>query len=122
MLKKRSGPIRVLVVEDSPTARALLVAILSQSSTIQVIGTAQDGEEAIRQVAHLQPDVVTMDIQMPRMNGLEATRRIMKTTPVPIVIVTASFNSRDMDLTFQALQVGALTVIQTLPTKQCAPR
>lgn len=112
MIKQRSGPIRVLVVEDSPTARDLLVAILNQSSAIQVIGTALDGEEAMRQVARLRPDVVTMDIQMPRMNGLEATRRIMKTTPVPIVIVTSSFNSKDMDLTFQAMRVGALTVIK----------
>ncbi len=112
MIKQRSGPIRVLVVEDSPTARDLLVAILNQSSAIQVIGTALDGEEAVRQVARLRPDVVTMDIQMPRMNGLDATRRIMKTTPVPIVIVTSSYNSKDMDLTFQAMRMGALTVIK----------
>lgn len=111
-MKNRTGPIRVMVVEDSPTARDLLVALFSHTSDLQVVGTALDGEEAIRLAARIRPDVITMDIHMPHMDGLEATRKIMKTMPLPIVIVTASLNRSDMDLTFQAMRVGALMMVK----------
>lgn len=111
-MKKRTGPIRVMVVEDSPTARDLLVALFSQTNDLQVVGTALDGEEAIRLAARIRPDVITMDIHMPHMDGLEATRKIMKTMPLPIVIVTASLNRSDMDLTFKAMRVGALMMVK----------
>ncbi len=111
-MKRRSGPIRVMVVEDSPTARNLLVTLFSQSGDIQVVGTALDGAEAVRRAAELRPDVITMDIQMPRLNGLEATRQILQIAPIPIVIVTSSVNHPDMDLTFAAMRAGALSVVK----------
>ena len=111
-MKRRSGPIRVMVVEDSPTARNLLVTLFNQSGDIQVVGTALDGVEAVRRAAELRPDVITMDVQMPRLNGLEATRQILQIAPIPIVIVTASLNHPDMDLTFAAMRAGALSVVK----------
>jgi two-component system, chemotaxis family, protein-glutamate methylesterase/glutaminase len=111
-MRRKSGPIRVMVVEDSPTARNLLVALFNQSGDIQVAGTALDGVEAVRRAAELRPDVITMDIHMPRLNGLEATRQILQIAPIPIVIVTASVNRSDMDLSFEAMRAGALSVVK----------
>ena len=80
--------IKVLIVEDSQVVRDFLTYILSSDPDIQVIGTASNGEEAIQAVRDKRPDVVTMDINMPKMDGFEATRIIMETTPTPIVIVS----------------------------------
>ena len=91
MSERGSRPkIRVLVAEDSPVVRELLVYLLEADPAIQVIATAKNGEEAVEAVKQKKPDVVTMDFHMPRMNGLEATRKIMETVPVPIVIVSGS--------------------------------
>src|SRR5438045_2049053 len=103
--------IRVLVVEDSPTARALLVAVLSSDPEVQIVGEARDGVEAIELTKKLRPDIVTMDIQMPRMNGFEATKEIMITAPTPIVIVTASLLAHDVETSMHALRAGALAVL-----------
>jgi two-component system chemotaxis response regulator CheB len=111
MPKTKLDSIRVVVVDDSPVARELLVSILQSTEDIQVVGVARDGEEAVRLTRRLRPDVVTMDIRMPGMDGLEATRCIMRDVPTPIVIVTASLVRADMDLTFEALRAGALTVV-----------
>lgn len=105
-----SDPIRVLVVDDSPTACDLLTSLFQQAEGMEVVGVGSDGEEGVRLVERLQPDVVTMDVRMPRMDGFEATRRIMQRRPTPIVIVTASMTRSDMDLTFEALYAGALMV------------
>ncbi|MDP3478223.1 MAG: chemotaxis-specific protein-glutamate methyltransferase CheB [Desulfoprunum sp.] len=104
--------IRVLVVEDSPVARELLTHILSSDAGIQVIGTVVNGKEAVEFVMHNKPDLITMDIHMPEMDGFEATRTIMGTNPVPIVIVTGSSNMRELETSFRAIEAGALTVIQ----------
>ena len=82
--------IRVVVVEDSTTARTLLVSLLQSDPEIQVVGEAADGLEGVALTQKLRPDVVTMDIHMPRMNGLAATKEVMITVPTPIVIVTGS--------------------------------
>jgi two-component system chemotaxis response regulator CheB len=110
--KAERDNIHVVVVDDSPTARELLVALLQSTEGIDVVGTAVDGEHSIRMVRQLRPDVVTMDVRMPVMDGLEATRRIMRVQPTPIVIVTNSTTRADMDLTFEALQAGALTIVR----------
>jgi two-component system chemotaxis response regulator CheB len=107
--------IRVLVAEDSPTARALLVAILAGDPEIQVVGEARDGTEAVELTRKLRPDVVTMDVRMPGMDGLEATKEIMITAPTPIVIVTASYLAREVETSMHALRAGALAVLAKPP-------
>lgn len=100
--------IRVLVVEDSPVVREFLVHVLSSDPAIEVIATASNGEEALNAVKEIKPDLITMDIHMPKMNGLEATRRIMETHPTPIVIVSGSSNAREVATTFHAMEAGAV--------------
>ncbi len=107
----QSDPIRVIVIDDSPTARELLVAILQTSEGVQVVGTGTNGEDAVRLTKRMRPNVLLMDISMPRLDGLEATRRIMAEVPTPIVLVTGTFMHTDLDLSFEALSAGALTVI-----------
>jgi two-component system, chemotaxis family, protein-glutamate methylesterase/glutaminase len=106
-----SRRIRAVVVDDSATVRELLVAILHNAGDIEVVGTGSTGKEAVRLVSRLRPDVLTMDIRMPVMDGLEATRWIMREVPTPIVIVTGSLMCDDIDLTMEALRAGALTVV-----------
>jgi two-component system, chemotaxis family, protein-glutamate methylesterase/glutaminase len=111
MRKNPGGPIRVLVVEDSLTARDLLIALFNQCTDIEVIGTALDGVEAVKRAVELKPDVITMDVHMPRLNGLEATRQILRTMPIPIVVVTGSLRNADTDLSFEAMKAGALSIV-----------
>ena len=104
--------IKVLIVEDSATAREYLVHIFSSDPGIKVIGTARDGAEAVKSAERLKPDVITMDIHMPVMDGLEATRKIMETHPVPIVIVSGIWDPKEVETTFRAVEAGALAVVQ----------
>ena len=103
--------IKVLVVEDSSVIRDWLVHILQSDPELEVIGTASNGEYALQAVQHLKPDVITMDILMPKMNGFEATRRIMETHPTPIVIVSGTLDSQEVATTFRAMEAGALAVL-----------
>jgi two-component system chemotaxis response regulator CheB len=104
--------IKVLVVEDSPVVREFLVHILGSDPGIRVVGTAHDGEEALESIARKRPDVVTMDVHMPKMNGLDATRRIMETCPTPIVVVSGSTDPAVVATTFEAMEAGALAVLR----------
>lgn len=103
--------IRVLVVDDSPVARELLIHILESDPGIKVVGTAGDGGEAVAAVREKHPDVVTMDFNMPVMNGCEATRIIMETNPVPVIIVSANLDPREVATNFRAMEAGALAII-----------
>jgi len=103
--------IRVLVVEDSPTVREFLIQILCSDPAIEVVGTAETGEEALEAVERFRPDIITMDIHMPRMNGFDATRRIMETHPTPIVIVSGAADATDTAKAFRAIESGALAVL-----------
>jgi two-component system chemotaxis response regulator CheB len=107
--------IRVLVVDDSPTARALLVEILRSDPEIQVVGEAKDGQEGVELAARLRPSLVTMDVRMPRLDGFAATKEIMIASPTPIVIVTSSFDAREVEIAMQSLQAGALAVLRKPP-------
>ncbi len=103
--------IRVLVVEDSATVREFLLQILRCDPEIEVIGTAETGEEALEAVGRTRPDVITMDVHMPRMNGFDATRRIMESHPTPIVIVSGTADITDTAKAFRAIEAGALAVL-----------
>ncbi|MBI4083564.1 MAG: chemotaxis-specific protein-glutamate methyltransferase CheB [Candidatus Lambdaproteobacteria bacterium] len=105
------GPIRVLVVDDSPTVRALLVEILRGDPGFDVVGEGADGREGCELAARLRPDVITMDIEMPRVNGHEATARIMAEWPTPIVVITGSDSVPERMRTMEALAAGALAVL-----------
>lgn len=103
--------IRVLVVEDSKTVQQLLVASFNADPQIQVVGTAESGEAALDAVRRLSPDIVTMDVNMPGMDGFEATRAIMSACPLPIVIVTGKMDPRDSATLFRFIEAGALMVL-----------
>ncbi len=100
----------VLIVDDSSTLRHLIRAILTTDPELNVVGEARNGEEAIKMVARLNPDVVTMDIQMPTMDGYEAIRRIMSETPVPIVVLTSTESDIRLGATYKGVESGALMV------------
>jgi two-component system, chemotaxis family, protein-glutamate methylesterase/glutaminase len=111
--------LRVLVVEDSPVARRLIVHILNEDPDLEVVAEAADGHEAVVLTARYRPDVIVMDVVMPTMNGLEATRRIMAQTPTPIVLVTAGYDPED-GMSFDALQAGALVLLAKPPGPQAS--
>lgn len=105
-------PIRVLIVDDSALMRRALTALLSSDPEIEVVGTARDGQAAIEQVAALRPDVITMDVRMPVLDGVQTTEHIMAYYPTPILVVTASLSRFDIDITFRMLGLGALDVME----------
>jgi two-component system, chemotaxis family, protein-glutamate methylesterase/glutaminase len=114
-----AGTLRVLVTEDSVVARALLVSIINRDPGLEVVGEARDGEQAVKLAADLKPDVITMDVHMPKLDGLEATRRIMAETPTPIVVISA-IDPKDVKMSFEALNSGALAVLAK-PSGPMAP-
>ena len=104
--------IKVLVAEDSAAVRMLLVHLLESDPRIRVVGIVSDGQAAFDFVRGHKPDVVLMDIHMPRLNGFEATRRIMETHALPIVICTATSDPEDVDVAFRAMEAGAIACIE----------
>lgn len=113
-------PVRVVIAEDSTTARALLVSICDSDPGITVVGEASDGEEAVRLTKQLRPSIVLMDIYMPVLDGLEATKQIMREQPTPILMVTAGARPGDVEIGLSALRFGALSVLPK-PTAVTAP-
>jgi two-component system, chemotaxis family, protein-glutamate methylesterase/glutaminase len=112
MTETANSKIKVLVVDDSNVARQLLVHLLESDSQICVIGAINDGQEAVDFVATNSPDVVLMDIHMPRLNGFEATRRIMEAHPLPIVICSATTDPKEVATTFRAMEAGAVACVR----------
>jgi two-component system chemotaxis response regulator CheB len=105
------GKIRLLIADDSLTVRKHLVEVASGDPEIEVVGEARDGHEAVELCKRLRPDVVTLDIVMPGMTGLEATEQIMAYCPTPILVVSASFNRGELFKTYDALAAGAVDVL-----------
>jgi len=105
-------PIRVVVVDDSALMRRFITEMLQRDPAIRVIGTASNGREAIDVVQQLRPDVVTMDVRMPVMDGLATTEHLMAYCPTPILVLTASLASYEVDITFKMLGAGALEVVE----------
>lgn len=104
--------IRVVIADDSLVAREMLATILASEPEIEVVGQAKDGAEAVEMVERLRPDLVTMDIHMPKLDGLRATEKIMAFTPTPILVVSSSVHGEGMGRAFDALNLGALEVIK----------
>ncbi|HEX7513586.1 MAG TPA: response regulator, partial [Candidatus Methylomirabilis sp.] len=97
------GPIKVLVVDDSPLVRQILGRLLEADPAVRVIGYAVDGKEAVEKTFQLRPDLITMDIRMPGMDGLEATEKIMAYRATPILIVTSARDRRGVHVAMEAL-------------------
>ncbi|MFS0782282.1 protein-glutamate methylesterase/protein-glutamine glutaminase [Bacillus sp. 1P06AnD] len=104
------GKIKVLIVEDSAFMRKLIQNFLSEDQNIEVIGIARNGQDAINKIKKWNPDVVTMDVEMPVMSGLEALEIIMRECPVPVIMLS-SLNDQSADRTLQAMQHGAFDFI-----------
>lgn len=104
--------IKVFIAEDSLTVTMILQKIFASDEDIQVIGTARNGKEAVDKVRMLRPDIVTMDIRMPVMDGFEATKQIMTLCPTPILVISASVGKEDMNIAFNAIRAGALDIVE----------
>lgn len=104
--------IRVLVADDSLVCREMIKQILESDPEIAVIGMAEDGREAVDLARTLHPSIVTMDVHMPKLNGLLATEQIMAYNPTPILVVSASVDEAGRSTAFDALKVGALDVLK----------
>jgi len=105
------GSIRVLICDDSFFVRSVLRRMLTEAPGYTVVGTAQNGLEAVTKARELRPDVITMDVEMPVMNGLQALEKIMSEYPTPVVMVS-SLTERDAEVTLQALATGAVDFVQ----------
>lgn len=105
-----SERVRVLVVDDSALMRKLIPIILSRDPGIEVVGTAMDGAFALKKIEELQPDVVTLDLEMPRMDGMEALRLIMRRAPLPVILFS-THSKEGAYSTFKALALGAIDFV-----------
>jgi two-component system chemotaxis response regulator CheB len=105
-------PVKVLVVDDSAHNRRLLMGLLESSPGVKVVGTAADGNEGLRQVMNLQPDVVTLDLEMPKMGGYSFLRLLKSTVPTPVIVISSYAHKADV---FKALELGAFDFIAKPP-------
>ncbi len=101
-------PIKVLVVDDSALSRSIIISAMSDCNEIQVVGEAEDGKQSLTMVKEMKPDLVTMDLEMPIMGGLEAIKQIMSTNAVPILVISGHKTDENV---YKALYNGALDVI-----------
>ena len=105
-----NNPIRVLVVDDSAVLREVISDFISETEGLSVAGTAKDGIDAIEKTRSLKPDIITLDVQMPRMDGLETLDKILSENPIPVIMVSA-LTQRQAGVTMQALDRGAVDYV-----------
>ncbi|REI37305.1 response regulator, partial [Xanthomonas oryzae pv. oryzae] len=103
-------PVRVLIVDDSAVVRQMLTEILSRDAGIEVVGSAADPLLAREKIKRLNPDVITLDVEMPRMDGLVFLENLMRLRPTPVVMIS-SLTERGADTTLQALSLGAVDFV-----------
>jgi two-component system chemotaxis response regulator CheB len=113
--------IRILVADDSATSRALLVGLFASEADFSVVGEATNGKEAVELAERLAPDLITMDVHMPVLDGLEATKQIMVRSPRPIIIVSHTARDDEVGLSLEATRAGALVVLAK-PDGPSSPR
>ena len=104
------GPIRVLIVDDSSLMRQLLTIVLTGDPEIEVVGTAPDPFVARDMIKELNPDVVTLDVEMPRMDGLSFLRKLMELRPLPVIMIS-TLTQANADVTIKALEIGAVDFV-----------
>ncbi|MFD0938109.1 response regulator, partial [Methylobacterium trifolii] len=108
----KTGPVRVMLVEDSLVVRELLRYIVSRDPRLELVAAVASGEEALAAIEAVRPDVISMDIRLPGIDGLETTRRIMSERPTPIVVVADSVEDSQLRISMNALRAGALSVVE----------
>lgn len=106
-----TNTIKVLIADDSLVSRNLLIWLIEREPGMKVVGIARNGEEALRQAIALKPDVISMDVEMPVMNGIEATRMIMGKAPLPVVIATTRYKAGETMLAMEVLAAGAVAIV-----------
>ena len=104
--------VRVLVVEDSLVVRILLTHIIARDPRLELAGAVESGEAALAAIETVRPDVISMDIRLPGIDGLETTRRIMASRPTPIVVIADSVEDSSLKISMNALRAGALSVVE----------
>jgi len=109
-MKPDGRKVRVLVVDDSAVMRKLIPQMLEDDPGIEVVGTAMDGTFCLKKIEELQPDVVTLDLQMPGMNGIDTLKEIMRRNPLPVIVVS-SHSTEGASVTFKALGLGAVDFV-----------
>lgn len=102
------SPIKVVLVEDSIVALEVLERLLNSSPEIDVVGTARDGQEALRVIDRSNPDVICTDLQMPNMDGLEFTQKLMEKHPLPVLVISNTVHPSDVDNIYNLMKAGAL--------------
>src|SRR5215213_5121862 len=105
-----TAPVRVLIVDDSAVMRQLLSALLAEDPEIEVVGTAPDPLIARERIKALNPDVITLDIEMPHMDGVSFLRKIMTLRPMPVVMIS-TLTQAGAEITLEALEIGAVDFI-----------
>ncbi|MCR9097387.1 MAG: chemotaxis response regulator protein-glutamate methylesterase [bacterium] len=113
---ERRGPVRILVIDDSAFSRQTITRMLETSPLVEVVGCARDGEDALRKTLELEPDLITLDLEMPRMDGFTFLRLVMAKRPTPVIVVSGRAGEDDV---FKALDLGAVDFIAK-PTARAA--
>ncbi|ACG77109.1 chemotaxis response regulator (protein-glutamate methylesterase) [Phenylobacterium zucineum HLK1] len=111
-MKSPERPVRVMIVEDSLVVRQLLAHLIGRDPRFVVAAAVASAEEALAEIGRVKPDVISMDIRLPGIDGLEATRRIMSEHPTPIVVIADSVEDRSLSISMNALRAGALSVVE----------